>query len=159
MLLSIDPGLSGTGWAYWCRGELLRAGTVHLTPKQRKGLELLQRAWAIREQLPCTRGHVVIERMWVSPALARNANAMLKTSFLSGVLAGSFETGEMVYPSQWRPKGCKGKEGVHDWVQERLSQISYRRVVAGTPKSRREHMFDAIGIGMWYWDREGVDVF
>ena len=164
-LLSIDPGLGGTGYVFWFAGRPLKAGNIYpAKPAQRKddlesGEELLNRANEIYNRLmdivgvqlhPLT---VVIEFPEYQEGLrgrtARSTGSIDKLAFLIGVLAGSFGNDYRVIMPR-----------VRDWKGQLPKEVVTRRMLKHygldlcVKLNVRAHAWDALGIGHWAWKQE-----
>lgn len=171
-LLSIDPGLAGTGYVFWMKRVPWAAGV--LRPLQRdvtlNSDELVDRSRSIVRQLlalgpqcpthhstacACWNGHdsaVVIEFPEFHESLkgrtARSTGSMDKLAFLIGVMAASFPRPwavKLVRVRQW--KGQLPKEVV-------ISRMKKRHGDRPEEIGVKSHAWDALGIGDWYL-REG----
>lgn len=152
-LLSIDPGLTGTGWALWfndLRPE--RIGVI----KAGKG-EWWERAQQIADELVAlcdARTRVVAEFTEYHAAATSNmgwrTGDLQRLTFLCGAIAGR------VYPRTYLPittSGWKGqlpKDVAAKRVQHIIGRIACKRL--GLPEIKRRsdtHAWDAVGIGLW----------
>ena len=156
-LLAIDPGLTCTGWALAESGLFLKVGVAYLTEKQKQGMSLFQRSRRLASMLPKCNDGALIEHMWVSRKQAANANNLLKTAFLSGYYASRYSSVEMVFPSQWQPKDYPdGKAGTESWVRDTIGATRSDSLVGHIPRSKRDNAYDAMGMAIFYANREGL---
>lgn len=144
--LTIDPGLQGTGWAYF-RGEGMPADSGVIRPP--KGDDLPHRANAAlsslkRELGQKNIGHVVLEMpgLWSGSAMSQAAAArgdLTSLAYLVGVLSTVRPRAivRLVAPGEW--KGQLPKDVV-------ISRIRRAWKYNG---DIRDHEADAWGIGLW----------
>jgi hypothetical protein len=154
-LLTIDPGLRGTGFVVWTRaGTPVRAGV--LTPPRTYEFQARALWLAFEVQrivAPTKRDLVICEFPEYQASAARamgwQTGDLQKLTFLTGVFAGILYPGVFipVTPSKW--KGQLPKSVVEARVTKRLGRDTIRRLGIHT------HAFDAAGIGLWAID-EGV---
>jgi len=153
-LFSIDPGLGGTGWAYWLDGHLMEIGIVH---DKAKDDTLAARCRGIVNQLyvamptPLGASHMFIEmpqHMANAKGIAAQAGAVYKLAFLVGYIAHAFMSGRMyhsevivVTPMEW--KGQLPKDVVQRRVEQRLGRSVCQEL------NIRSHAWDAVGLGLW----------
>lgn len=152
-LLSIDPGLTGTGWALWLADKRPeRIGVI----KAGKG-EWWERAQQIADELVAlcdARTRVVAEFTEYHAAATSNmgwrTGDLQRLTFLCGAIAGR------VYPRKFLPittSGWKGqlpKDVAAKRVQAIVGAHHCRRL--GLPEIKRRsdtHAWDAVGIGLW----------
>jgi len=157
-LLSIDPGLTGTGWALWvppfkrpCLLGVIKTG---------KG-EWWDRAQSIADQIVehCdTHTRVVAEfteyHAAVTSSMGWKTGDLQRLTFLCGAIAGR------VYPRKFLPVTASGWKGQlpKDVAAKRIEAIIGRKACQrlGLPEIKRRsdtHAWDAVGIGLWALDR------
>lgn len=152
VLVSIDPGITGLGFAVWSGGELTNAGV--LTP--RKEDDWLERAYRLANDLEagifcpllnpaiCVCEFQELRSDAVSLA-AGHKQDLAKLTFVTGSIAYAARRSgvrfELVNPSEW--KGSLPKAVVERRIRQILGEATIKRV---NPKS---HAWDAIGIGLW----------
>lgn len=149
-VFSIDPGLSGTGWAYWLDGVLLEVGIVH---DKAKDDVLAARCAGIAEQFigyigPMRSPDVDVfiempQAMANAKGIAAQAGAVYKLTFLVGYLARAVYPCEVtvVQPIEWKGQLPK------DVVQRRVERILGVKTCRAL--NIRSHVWDAVGIGLW----------
>lgn len=159
VIYSIDPGLSGTGWAEWkSKRRPSRVGVIGRTHTPESGLladqchevtwELHHLTWGHRTQAT----HVFLEMpqmMTNVKGIAAQAGAVYKLAFLVGYIAREFQdcTVHTVTVGEWKGQLPK------DVVQRRIE----RTLGAGVCQELgiKTHAWDAVGIGLWavehYW--------
>jgi hypothetical protein len=151
-LYTIDPGLSGTGYAEWHpSGELRRAGVFQ------EKLEDANRWWVrgglmagrlIRLLLPMRHSNAVIEfpmYMESVAGLAASKGSTLKLAFLIGCYAEAFRRRgcvvQLVTPLDW--KGQLPKDVVIRRIHRVISEEDCNAY------GIRSHAYDAVGLGLW----------
>ncbi len=140
--LSIDPGLTATGWALWSGQWLMNVGLARSAAKA----PLNDRIQGIYEQilrdvgtLPKTR---VCERMEVRGLKNKgNPQVLCDLNLLAGFLAS-----EWVLPREWKPN--LPKEVHQPRILATLTPAERRLVDALRPKSLVHNAIDAVGIGL-----------
>lgn len=159
LLLSIDPGLNGTGYAYWEGKIPVAAGVVRpLTDDSLlyrandlygKLRYMRPEAWAISDL-----NDVVIEFPEYHESFkgrtARATGSMDKLCFAIGVLAKSFSTPftdvHLPHVREW--KGQLPKDVVMSRMLKHYGKKTCDRL------GIRTHAWDALGIGHWFLNRE-----
>lgn len=164
-MLSIDPGLNGTGIVYWLDATPLRAAVLHpLNSVVRATIKNAETDLAVRArslaQRVCTfpprsgRAHsVVIEfpehHESFKGRTARTTGSIDRLTFFIGVLVGTL-------PPHWRVILVR----VRDWKGQLPKDVVTARMIkrygpdmAATLRIRA-HAWDALGIGSWAWDQD-----
>ena len=155
-VMFVDPGLGGTGWAYW--DHLVRQPEVLPTATRPDAVGVIKASraatWLGRAQKiadgftydmdPYHPEIIVFEfqQLWTDSSTSMAAGArgdLFKLSFLTGMLAAiSQEVAEaeivLVTPSQW--KGQLSKVAVR------------RRIKRALGKRYKDHIEDAVGMGL-----------
>ena len=144
-LLTVDPGLGGTGWAYFTKRATVPARTGVLKAPRDKPWVYRARHLSMQFACVCKRARarvVVLEftQMFggaVSQAAARRGN-LFQLTFLTGLLAAeAFRCGavvELIKPQEW-----KGQ------MDKRTVNARIKRAIGETYKN---HEADAVGIGL-----------
>jgi hypothetical protein len=154
-LLSLDPGLGGTGWAYWeiPFKQPAKVGVIKVT---RKG-EWYDRAQAVAdevERLLKSSTKVVSEftefHGAANKSMGWKTGDLQRLTFLCGVIAGR------IHPHPFLPVTTSGWKGQlpKQVAAERCKQIIGLNICnkLGLPeiKSKSDtHAWDAVGIGLW----------
>jgi hypothetical protein len=152
-MMSIDPGVSGTGWVVWdVAGTPLRCGVV--TPRRAPHALLIDRCMEVIAALraaaePGTLRVVVCEYPEYQESTVRamtwTTGDMQKMTFLVGVIAHwAVSKGAMfvpVTPTIW--KGQLPKTVVQQRIVRQLGEDVCARLGLKT------HAWDAAGIGIW----------
>lgn len=157
-LLALDPGLNGTGWAFWRFAELWRCPTkIGVIKATDRKAEWPERAQDIAKQVRrlCEADTWVVSEFTEYHAAA-SSNMGWKTgdlqrlTFLCGVIAGR------VHPVSFLPVTTSGWKGQlpKDVAAKRVAKILGAVTVArlGLPEIQRRsdtHAWDAVGIGLW----------
>ena len=152
-MLSIDPGLGGTGWAYWeSRKHPTSVGIVRDTARDdlltERCYELCGKLWKAIPQhdIPT----VIIEmpqHMTNRAGIAAQAGSVYKLAFLVGTISLYWRMGtsratvHAIQPGEW--KGQLPKDVVKRRIEQRLGRATCRRL------NIRSHAYDAVGIGLW----------
>lgn len=151
-MFSLDPGLGGTGWAYWGEGRLQEVGIVH---DKAKDDTLAARCGGIVGQLqgrmpsastafgPVTLFIEMPQAMSNAKGLAAQAGSVYKLAFLVGYIASAFHKYDVitVTPMEWKGQLPK------DVVQRRIIRILGVRPCVKL--NIRSHAWDAVGLGLW----------
>lgn len=148
-IVSIDPGLQGTGLAVWERGTLVRADVLALRSVD------AQKNWAARVDL-LIREHMaphvdagvdmlVCEMMEFQGGGARGLGwrngDMQRTTYFIGALAGHFHWCDVILVPVHVWKGQLPKDLVESRLRKRIPETESMRVWS--------HAWDAVGIGAW----------
>lgn len=134
-LISVDPGVQGSGVCYWIDGKLAEARYTSVT------LPLWNSAV------------VVVEQMRIYPG-ARFAADLLDVAFAAGIVCANYPDAERVWPSVW--KGQVPKKVHHARLQKNASPEELE--VLGRTKvipSLMHNVWDAYGIGKWRLKSKG----
>lgn len=148
-LLAVDPGLSGTGWAFFRRDYPEVCGV--LSPQRKEDDELW---WQAAEDLSSRlldiahaldARHFVIEMpMFMGSSgglVTARSGALVKLTWFVGYLSARVRRWELdlVTPQQW--KGQLSKQQV---------EIRIRRILKDfIPQDMKSHAVDAVGIGLY----------
>lgn len=154
-LVTIDPGLTGTGVAVWDSGVLTLAFCVRTDPDAET---LPGRIKHIVEQVRRTTSaahRVVIEQpqTYQGRAAKGDANDLIKLANLVGALMmlGPQHT-TLVLPSEW--KGQAPAPVVEARSRTILSFGELKHVDLAYPKKQQTDVWSAVGIGLWYLERK-----
>ena len=147
-LLSVDPGVEGTGWAYFRNGIFKYAGTI--TPQGRDD-QWVERMYSVANRFQSLvelypgLDYVVMEcpafHGGVAGMVVASSGSLVKLSLLTGALlnicrAKGF-TPTLTKPAEWKGQLPK------DVTKKRCEEI-LKTKLDGT-----DHACDAIGIGLW----------
>lgn len=150
MKLSVDPGVTGTGYAVWKHRKLHHCGTIYPAKTENWGLRAESIVDKFEDQLmmDCCFDKMTIE----CPTFMRgyggyttaSTGDLVKLTLLTGMLVQSFSHWQggvvaLVEPSKW--KGQLPKEVCRNRVLQTLPGL--------TNETMSSHAFDAIGIGLW----------
>lgn len=156
--LSVDPGISGTGFAVWHWDETweqlvppVQVGNLY--PKYDKEFEDSEWRW-LAGALNLSEQLVRVQRSWncvrvfmefpsyfksMGGQTTANSGALVKLSVLVGILAGTLKEVNLVHVNDW--KGQLPKVLVKHRIQRRLGESACKQF--------RAHMWDAVGIGLY----------
>ncbi len=129
--VSIDPGKHYSGLAYWDGAEL---DGVDWLPNSVLGLPLYGLAVV---EMPQLRGRMAKER----------PKDQMDLAFAAGWVSALGRYYKTYYPSTW--KGSESKSKNHKRTLKALTERELR-LVANLSKESREHVMDAIGIGLYH---------
>lgn len=156
-LITVDPGLTGTGVAVWdANGKLLYARAVGCGDGA-----LTERAAHIVEKVRpyVTKGaprprRMVIEQpqTYRGRAAKGDANSLLSLSMLVGGLATLSPTVELVLPRVW--KGNMPASIVEMRGREALQLSEVLNVDLECSKKHQTDVWSAVGIGLWWLRRQ-----
>jgi hypothetical protein len=149
-VISIDPGLTGTGYAVFGKRGLIRCGVLTAP----RGWE-----WYDKIRWYCDELETIYERQSITARqpivlelpeffqsaggqLTARSQALVKLSMLTGAIHYCLGVGVLITPTKW--KGQLPKEVVVKRLRKRLGTAVLNRV---KPSS---HAWDAIGIGLYY---------
>jgi len=150
-VLSIDPGLRKCGCALWSSdGTLLRAWTAQARGKKRGPAAWVQMVGAIK--LSPDISVLVVEQMQVYQDRKTDADDLLELTGVLGALAWRFSGAEMYgfKPGEW--KGQVPKKVMQQRIKQRLTKGELNKIA---PRATHD-AWDAIGIGAYYFRRQGV---
>lgn len=155
MLVSIDPGVNGTGYALWDEDrDLMYARTIHPLTKEKKwALRARSISLAFHHALHCTGIDGIDTVIIESPTLFGGAKGhavaasgdLVKLAMITGMLLEVCFNEKLkpilTTPYEW--KGQLPKSVCERRIRNRLGDAF--------PKERlSSHAIDAIGIGLWY---------
>lgn len=150
-VLAIDPGLRGTGFAYFEEGLLVDGGVLDVKPSKNwmdtadriadKILEEFNPDVLICEMMIYMGGGVA--------GTGWRGGDMQKTVYLTGVISGAVSVNRTMFAfvPVYRWKGQLPKAVVEKRLRERLT--ASEQSLAGL----KSHAWDAVGIGMWAMGR------
>ena len=145
--LSIDPGLSGTGWAIWnLNWHLLDSGNVYTNAnKLEEKISDIGNRILVYSNIRYTEiKHVWIEYPAVFGGVAGDMVArkgdVVKLTFLAGYIVGHLEAEFTIVPVH-RWKGQLPKPIVIKRIKKILPFIDFEKI--------KSHSWDAIGLGLW----------
>ena len=151
-VLSIDPGLRKCGCALWSPdGTLLRAWTARARGSSRGPAMWVKMVNAIK--LSPDISVLVVEQMQVYQDRKTNADDLLELTGVLGALSWRFKGAKLVgyKPAEWKKQAPK--KVVHARLKARLSPEELKSV----EKKATHDAWDAIGIGAYYFRKQGVD--
>lgn len=147
--MSIDPGVSGTGWALWNESMLLKCGTLHYKYTAEEWLQKARQICFEFERI--FRGEMVEEFVFEYPVFMRgyggyttaSTGSLIKLAVLTGMLISLAMESKMadvvlVEPSQW-----KGQ------LPKKVCENRIRKILPNLARKHSNHAIDAIGLGLW----------
>ena len=152
-VLTIDPGVHSTGWAYWqCIDRPAKKGQkpfvtgVEHTPQKASVESCCERlcTWLMAYIDAMDVRHVVIEfpELWTSSGMSMasgSTGALFKLTYLVGGLGSVVRTKCGNYPILVKPK---------EWKGQMPKDVVLRRIKRALGIEPRDHEADAIGIGL-----------
>lgn len=159
MMISVDPGVNGTGVCEWDEENIYSVETIYANRLPQLNLSWESRAWTIADRFgrlldnaPSHVNQIVIERPILFGGAKGRAVAasgdLIKLAMITGMLfAIAYERTSrirLVAPNEW--KGQLPKSVCEARIRKKLGK--------SFPEGRQsEHAIDAIGIGLWYQGR------
>lgn len=157
-LVSIDPGLAGTGVAYWKRATtniLVPPTSVAVLTTRTKGIEWDVRARSLADDVvsvvDAAEHKVIVVSEFTefydapSKSMSWKTGDLQKLTFFIGLIAGRLDDigihMELATPRMW--KGQLPKHVIERRIRKRLGEK------ACTALGIKTHAWDAVGIGMW----------
>lgn len=145
-ILSIDPGKHANAYAYFFEGEL-----QSVLKEEHKNLH------AKLSPADSTLDVVVIEKPQAYAGHTAKNNAIIDVAIGAGFALGVFFTKcynyQLVLPREWKgqvPKAIHQKRIMAKLSQEELALLE------GFNKGELKDIIDAIGIGLWWLEQEGL---
>lgn len=134
-LVSVDPGKTECGWAYFESGVLHSCGLGRFVP-------------ADHRRSPA---HVVIElpQIYRQSKMKGDPNDLIDLAFAAGIFVSQLQTGaayETVRPREW--KGTRPKHVCNKITLAALTNTE-KALLPDLSASRLHNVVDAIGIGLW----------
>jgi hypothetical protein len=151
-VLSIDPGLRKCGCALWFpNGTLKRAWTAQVKSEGRGPGAWIKMVDAIKVAPDIS--VLVCEQMQVYREQRTNADDLLELTGVLGALSWRFKGAEMYgfKPGKW--KGQVPKHVMRKRLESRLTEEELSCVA----KKCTHDAWDAIGIGAYYFRRQGIE--
>lgn len=154
-MISVDPGVGGTGVAVWKGSKLYESATLHsyLEIWERKAFEIADEF--LRRYVEPFKAHtIVLEKpafmAGAGGTMVARSGDLVKLCLLTGMLVQAARQKEteirLVLPTQW--KGQLPKDVTKRRVIEALG---YENQTMSAKHS--DHAFDAVGIGLWVQGR------
>ena len=141
MKLTIDPGLSGTGWAYWDRNwKLIRHGVIKPPAKhtwEQKMQFIIQILESHVYELGLNQAYVEFPSFFQSTGgqVTARSGALVKLSSLVGAIMFTFSAKPV---------------RVNEWKGQLPKEIIIKRIKRILPNVKaKSHDWDAIGIGLY----------
>lgn len=142
---AFDPG-AVTGFACFYEAELINAGVT----KSLDGIEV---------EVAEVAEVALIEKPVIYPTNSKgDPNDLITLAIRAGEIGGLFLTErwapvQYIRPQQW--KGQTPKTINHKRTLNKLTMAEIQRLPK-IPKSKAHNMLDAVGIGLWWLEKEGI---
>lgn len=157
-LISLDPGLRGSGIAWWsATGSLRHVAYVRNPEKTGNGPE----AWAGYERVALydnRADYLVSEvpQVYRAGASKGDPDDLLQLAGVVGVFSVlvSADVRIGVKPREW--KGQVPKDVHHARLIKTLSEADLEKINTAAPPSLRHNVLDAVGIGLWWLKKHGI---
>lgn len=142
-LLAVDPGLSGTGWAFFESGRPAEVGTIRTKCKWPESLtdiaqQLVILVGGIHTHERCIEFPSFMSGTAKSAMVAARGD-LVKLTMLAGAIAVALAPATLVPVNTW--KGNLSKP---------LCESRVSRVIGGNGLALSSHEWDAIGIGLYH---------
>ena len=147
-IISIDPGLSGTGWATWEGKTLTGHGVLFYTAAkdtwENRAQQYAQSIISISDDADCKTLYIEYPSFFdsVGGTMVAKTGDLLKLTFLVGIICGYASTNFVDYVlvpvNQW--KGQLPKQIVTERIIRRLGEKQCLGI--------KTHAWDAVGIGL-----------
>jgi len=156
-LVSLDPGLRGCGVAWWnVYGELRHVAYVRNPEKTGDG----PRAWTGYERVCLWDKRTdyfisEVPQVYRAGASKGDPDDLLQLAGVVGVFSilVSADVRIGVKPREW--KGQVPKDVHHARLVKTLSAEDLEKINAAAPPSLRHNVLDAVGIGKWWFQKNG----
>lgn len=143
--ITIDPGISGTGYAIWdSRWKLLHHGVL-LPPAsllwELKAYNLIEQLLGLVTSNSCVEGYIEMPQLFQSAGglVTANSGALVKLSWFVGMVCGGL-----------RPHCPLRPVEVNQWKGQLPKEVVIRRIQRVLPSCKAtSHDWDAIGIGLY----------
>lgn len=152
-LLTIDPGMTGTGIATWDDGELQFARVITTEPgnflvRVREIVDRV-RPYSYTGRSVLEQRHIVIEQpqTYAGRAAKGDANDLIKLANLVGALSMLADEVELVTPAKW--KGQAPASVVEARCRKKLTDVEKLRIELPRNIKHRTDVWHAIGLGLW----------
>jgi hypothetical protein len=148
-MISVDPGVTGTGYAIWKERRLLDVGTLHFRKEQTNWLDRARTVVGLLEHImaSCALTTFVIEypnfMQGSGGRMVAASGDLVKLSVLTGMMVNV---------------GCRQCRNVrlvspNEWKGQLPKDVCQSRIIKAMPGMGMEkisnHAYDAIGIGLW----------
>ena len=154
-LFALDPGLRGCGTAWFDKtGKLMAVDYIRNTVKTDTG----PKAWAgYLEHGRCSADVFISEvpQVYRAGASKGDPDDLIQLAGVVGLFTGIIEADEYlgVKPREW--KGQVPKDVHHARLIKTLSAEDLEKINAAAPPSLRHNVLDAVGIGKWWFQKNG----
>jgi Holliday junction resolvasome RuvABC endonuclease subunit len=147
VILTVDPGLNGTGWAVWDYNDMrfIDAGIIKPWKNlswQDEGQYILRHLLDLREQYDIPSLYIEYPAFFGSAGgqVTAASGALVKLSWLVGLICGGFHSSTKVFLTP-----------VNEWKGQLPKSVVSQRIIAidSQFKKYKSHAHDAIGIGLY----------
>lgn len=155
MILTIDPGVHGCGCALWySTGVLERAAYVRPATAPRDiAATVRETAWAVENWVmgdELTRVVIEYPQTYRGRAARGDANDLVQVALVAGALSVlTANPALLVLPAEW--KGQAPKHATEARARKKLGDLAARVLLPGRDKKLASNVWDAVGIGLWYF--------
>lgn len=150
-LISIDPGVKFTGWAYFEDKRMEDCGLI----KAKRLNEMFAKCEETLEYYSRHCNQIVIEKpqVYAQRKMKGDANDLITIGLVAGFCASLCLDPHFILPRDW--KGTVNKDIMTERIQDRWMNELERGILreAKVAKTYRHNTIDAIGIGLWYLGR------
>src|SRR5262245_29015263 len=131
-MITIDPGVHGSGIAWWSNGHLVQISYHTVLPPQVDYHNIV----------------IEIPQVYLGSKSKGNPNDLIRLAYAAGCLVGDRLGVETVWPRQW--KGTIKKEAMLRRILSKLTPFELGMLQGlGLPPSKEHNVTDAVGIGLW----------
>lgn len=165
-LVTIDPGLRGTGVAIWLDGKLVNAAYVESAEQKRRGpVAWVAMAAAVEdhvwehmdnEEEDCAHELVMEVPQIYGPEISKaDPDDLLQLAGVDGAIARALRFGCPVVG--YRPREWKGQtpKAIHNRRVENALSLAELDTFQRCPSHLRHNILDAVGIGLFHLGRLG----
>jgi hypothetical protein len=143
--ITIDPGISGSGYAIWdSRWKLVAHGVLTSSSSpmwELKAYDLMQQFQEVVEEHNCVEGYIEMPALFgsVGGLVTANSGALVKLAWFVGMVCGGLKSNCPLKPI-----------GVNLWKGQLPKEIVILRIKRILPRcAATTHDWDAIGIGLY----------
>lgn len=148
--LTVDPGISGTGYAVWSlKWKLLETGALHESRAKNwedKGKAIAVGLYKVSQKFNVTRVYIEFPQYMQSAGgqVTARSGSLVKLCWMVGFISAVFmdKIIRLVGVNEW--KGNLPKD---------VTEKRVRRLLPGLPKKMKSHAVDALGIGLFLQGR------
>lgn len=147
-LLTIDPGKKSIGWALWSVGSLASCGLFRFETLQSLSQWHRERS-GIADLVVCE-----VPQIYRVSKSKGDPNDLIPVALTAGVCLSAHPVSEQILPRTW--KHTIDPDVLDARIRARMSGVaSFAECLATVPKSLQHNVVDAVGIGLWWLERNG----